>query len=570
MKVPSKNTYALIKEITDYNPVFIAFALILLTISGLLEGISIIAVLPVLSLVMKNNNIDQSQPPNIFEEYMASFLSTIGLEANIVTLLFLIVLGMFLKGVLLFIAQNIMAKAAVNYAAEKREELIYALTKCHWPYFVQKSTGILSAVLTTEANYLSAAYMAVITFYSLVLQVLVYIVIAYFLSWEILFASIFVGGFIIVLLKGVVKSTRKQGRIQVISMQNLNNKLIDGLRILKPLKAMAREERIVPYLKQNVHDLKESNYKSNILTNFVRLSQEPIMTVFLAIGIYWIFTYQSLDMATLLFMVLIYYRMVTRIGVIQSAVQKISGQQDSFWSVLDTIKETKEKAEVSFSNSDDKISFKEKITIKDLSFAYGDNQVLNNINLEIPAKKFVSFIGPSGMGKTTLMELLIGLNMPNSGAIFIDGKNISDLNIKNWRHNIGFVPQEIVLTNDTIYNNVTLYDDKIDQKEVIKALEQAQAWDFIKELPEGLNTMAGEHGARFSGGQRQRISIARALVHNPDVIILDEPTTALDPETEEDICKTLKELSKKRTVIAISHQKRIADYSDTIFKMQDL
>ena len=565
-----KNTVALIKEVTAYNPVFIAFSLVLLTISGLLEGISIIAILPVLGLVVASGGVDQNQNPHIFEQYIESFFSFVGFDVHIISLLLLIVIGMFLKAVLLFLAQNIMAKAAVNYAAEKRKDLINAITRCHWPYFVQKSTGALSSVLTTESNYLSASYMAVVTFYSLILQVLVYVFIVSFLSWKILLASVLVGVFIIILLKGVVKATRKQGNIQVIALQNLNNKLIDGLRILKPLKAMAREDLIVPFLIKSVEEIKESNYRTNVLTNFVRLSHEPIMTVFLAIGIYWIFTYQSLDMASLLFMVLVYYRMVTRIGAMQSAVQKISGQQDSFWSVLDTIEETQDKAEKRESKSEENITFRNSITIKDLNFSYGNNQVLKNINLKIPAKKFVSFIGSSGMGKTTLMELLIGLNNPDSGDILIDGKSISEVSIESWRHNIGFVPQEIVLTNDTIHNNVTLYDDKIDTETVIHALKQAQAWDFIKDLPDGLNTIAGAHGARFSGGQRQRISIARALVNDPNIIILDEPTTALDPKTEEDICKTLKTLSKDRTVIAISHQKRIAEYSDIIFKMENL
>lgn len=570
MTESKKNIFALIKIITAHNPLFIAFSLILLTISGLLEGISIIAILPVLNIVIENDSGGNEQSIGVLENYITSFFSLFNVNPGIISLLLLIVIGMVLKAALLFVAQNMMAKAAVNFAAEKREILINAITKCRWPYFVQKSTGALSAALTTESNYLSSSYMSVITFYSLVLQVLVYVLIASFLSWKILIASLFVGGFIIFLFKSIVKSTRRQGQIQVLAMQNLNNSLLDGLRILKPLKAMAREEQIVPFMNKSICELKESNYKINVLTNFVRLSQEPIMTVFLALGIYWIFTYQSLDMATLLFMVLIYYRMVTRIGVTQSAIQKISGQQDSFWSVFDTINETKDKAEIYNSGATHNIVFKDKITIKNLSFAYGDNQVLDNINLEIPAKKFVSFIGASGMGKTTLMELILGLNVPDNGEIFVDGKNIHHKDIQSWRHQIGFVPQEIVLANDSIYNNVTLYDGKINEQDVIEALKQAQAWDFIRNLPEGLSTIAGEHGARFSGGQRQRISIARALVHNPSVIILDEPTTALDPKTEEDICKTLKELSKSRTVIAISHQKRIADYSDIIFQMQDL
>lgn len=565
-----KNVINLIKAATAHDKKVMGFALILLTLSGLLEGVSIIAILPVLGIALDGggNSGASAFGDSGIQDSVISALNSVGLNADLVTLLSIIVIGIVMKAVLLLWAQSIVGKSAVEYAAQKRNEMLSALMGCRWPYFVQKSTGKISSALTTESNLLAAMYTAVITFYSLVLQLLVYAAIALFISWQMLLGAVFVGAFMILLLKGIVVKSRVEGQIQVDAIKALNDKLIDGLRILKPLKAMARQQQIVPLLEDSIDKLKTSNYRVIWLTNFVRLSQEPIITIFLAIGIFVIVSYASLSMATLLFTVLIYHRMVTRIGLVQSALQKIIAQQDSYWSIAEIIEETKSQQEANLAGKPAPI-FSKAIQVKDIEFQYGDNVILDKVSVSIPAKNFVSFVGPSGAGKTTLMELLLGLNTPAKGELFIDGEPLSEMSLESWRGQIGFVPQEVVLTNDTVFNNVTLYNSDIDEDAVIDALAKAGAWDFIKDLPEGLQTVAGEQGARFSGGQRQRISIARALVHKPALLILDEPTTALDPQTEEAICQTLKDLASDTTVIAISHQKKIAETSDIVFHMEN-
>lgn len=565
-----KNVFNLIKAATSHDKKIMSVALILLTLSGLLEGISIIAILPVLGLALNAEASENSLPfeNNGIQHQILQVFESAGITPALLPLLLVIVVGIALKALLLLWAQAIVGKSAVEYAAKKRTDLLHALMQCRWSYFVQKSTGQISSALTTESNLLAATYMAIIAFYALLLQLVVYAVIAAFVSWQILLGSLVVGAFMIVILKGIVLRSRQQGQIQVDSIKALNEKLIDGLRILKPLKAMAREQQIVPLLEDNIEKLKTSNYRVLILTSIVRLSQEPIITIFLALGIFTIVSYGALDMATLLFTVLIYHRMVTRIGLTQSALQKIVSQQDSYWSVAGIIEEV-EKERESITSGKDSPEFSEQISIENVSFNYDDAVILNNINVILPSKKLIAFVGPSGAGKTTLMELILGLNTPKSGQITIDGVPMHEIDIKSWRKQIGFVPQEVALMNDTILNNITLYNNDIEEQAVIEALKKGDAWGFIKDLPEGLQTNVGEHGARFSGGQRQRISIARAMVNNPNILILDEPTTALDPQTEDAICNTLKKISESTTVIAISHQTKIAETSHILLKMEN-
>src|SRR5690606_21587447 len=152
-----------------------------------------------------------------------------------------------------------------------------------------------------------------------------------------------------------------------------------------------------------------------------------------------------------------------------------------------------------------------------------------------PKGKLTTLIGPSGAGKTTLSDVLLGLVRPRSGQILVDGVPLEELNLEQWRELVGYVPQELFLFHDTVMNNVTLGDPHITPEEVREALEAAGAWSFVEQLPQGMDTVVGERGTLLSGGQRQRISIARALVRKPKLLLLDEVTSALDPATEAEI-----------------------------------
>ena len=177
--------------------------------------------------------------------------------------------------------------------------------------------------------------------------------------------------------------------------------------------------------------------------------------------------------------------------------------------------------------------------------------------------------GPSGSGKTTLIDLLIGLHTAQKGRILIGGKPIETIDIKAWRQSIGYVPQELMLFHDTIHENISLSNPAVSTEAIMAALEQAGARDFIASLPQGLETDVGEMGGRLSGGQRQRIALARALATNPKILILDEVTSALDPETEAEIVNNIASLRGRYTIIAITHRPawtKIADRLYTISK----
>src|SRR5262249_39122341 len=175
--------------------------------------------------------------------------------------------------------------------------------------------------------------------------------------------------------------------------------------------------------------------------------------------------------------------------------------------------------------------------------------------------------GPSGSGKTTIADLIVGLIAPQDGMLLLDDVPLSRVDLARWRAMLGYVPQEALLIHDTVAANVTLGDPKVTAADVDRALRTAGARDFVATLPHGIDTIVGERGLRLSGGQRQRIALARALVRQPSLLILDEATTALDPQTEADICETLRGLRGSLSILAICHQGRLIEVADRVYRV---
>ncbi|MBF0105232.1 MAG: ABC transporter ATP-binding protein [Deltaproteobacteria bacterium] len=216
--------------------------------------------------------------------------------------------------------------------------------------------------------------------------------------------------------------------------------------------------------------------------------------------------------------------------------------------------------------------FKADIQLKDVSFIYPASQkyALHGINLYVNKGELVGFIGSSGAGKSTLVDVILGLLVPSAGHVFVDGEDIHHA-IRNWQDQIGYVPQSIYLTDDTIRRNVAfgLPDDKIDEQAVKKAITAAQLDVFINSLPKGLDTIVGERGVCVSGGQVQRVGIARALYHNPAVLVLDEATSSLDTETERGVMEVVNALQGEKTIMIVAHRLSTVAYCDRLYRLAD-
>lgn len=267
------------------------------------------------------------------------------------------------------------------------------------------------------------------------------------------------------------------------------------------------------------------------------------------------------------------FRILPALGVISSGVNTImmyTAQLGTAHSTLERVKALEKEQKEKVASIEENHKFVRDIQIKELSYQYpnSEEKVLNAVNFTIKKGQSVALIGPSGAGKTTMADLLLGLLKPSEGNIFMDDMDIEQLG-GDWNRIIGYVPQTMYLIDDTIRRNIAFGEETEDDTKIWEALRIAQMEEFVKKLPRGLDTRVGELGVRFSGGQRQRLSIARALYRNPDILVLDEATAALDNETESEVMNAIEKLQGYKTLIIVAHRLSTVRNCDVIYEVKD-
>ena len=344
----------------------------------------------------------------------------------------------------------------------------------------------------------------------------------------------------------------------------------EGLGGIKDVKLLGKESNFIHSYGQHTLNASLVERKQYALSNIPRLWLETVgvlgLTLLVVVALQKTAS-PSEVIPTIGLFAAAAFRILPSANRILNSVQSLR-YADAVISLI--LKEFELKQEASF-KEDEIFKFQQKVELKNVSYAYpnSSNHSLSNISFVIQKGECVGLIGVSGAGKSTLVDLLLGLIHPTSGGVFVDGININE-NIKRWQKLIGYVQQSIFLTDDTLRRNIAfgLNNDEIDDGLVMQAVNAAQLEGFVKDLPEGISTYVGERGVRLSGGQRQRIGIARALYHNPPVLVFDEATSALDNETEYEVMQSIQSLKGTRTMIIIAHRLSTLEHCDKVFKIE--
>ncbi len=260
---------------------------------------------------------------------------------------------------------------------------------------------------------------------------------------------------------------------------------------------------------------------------------------------------------------------------INNQINSIAYFEPFFMGVTDNLQEeiSGEKVDLSFAvDTDEKLPVKDSVELKNITYAYPntDKLIFDHADMTIPIGASVGIVGTSGAGKSTIVDILLGLLEVQEGAVYADGVDTKQ-NYRKWLKNIGYIPQMIFMLDDTIRSNVAfgVPREKIDENRLWEVLREAQLDEFVKALPEGLDTGIGERGIRISGGQRQRIGIARALYHDPEVLVLDEATSALDNDTEKAIMDSINRLHGRKTLIIIAHRLQTIEKCDIVYRVEN-
>lgn len=559
--VATETAPQMLRSFIAADPLRMLTALFFLLGAGLAEGVGLVTLLPVLGLstgVMPDNGISRK---------VFAVFDSVGVAPNLAILLAIVVLGVCLKAALTLIGQRIVSFSAADFATDIRLSMIEGLMAARWSHFVSQPSGAIANAFARDADTAAGAYSGMTSILATAFQVAVFCMLALFASWQVTVVGLGVGVLMISVLQRLVRNARRAGAQQTQQMRTLIVRLTDSLQLIKPLKAMAKEKQLAPILRAEAIAINQAQRKLMSAIAELSVFQEPIFTVFLAVGLFVAVTYFSYPLADLLFMGILFQRIVSRMGALQVQYQKMTSQEAAYWSIRRTLSGMHAVRE-NLNAGGAVPTLDRAIELNSINFSYGDRPILSDVSATLRARELTAIIGPSGAGKTTLVDLVIGLITQQSGAIMIDGVSLQDIDQNRWRSSIGYVPQDFLLLHDTIAANVSLGDAKISTDEIEASLRAADAWGFIEELAEGIQTVVGERGARLSGGQRQRIAVARALVRKPLLLVLDEPTTALDPRTERELCATLKKIAASTTVLAISHQPAIREIADVVYALE--
>ncbi len=544
--------------------------MIALLLAGIAEGIGLSAFLPFLSIAIRNDaginaSGTEQSPPSEFEQIFINILSDLGMSPSIGTLLIIIVAGITLKSVLLLVAQRQVGYTAAQVATDLRLEMLRAILRSKWEFFLHQPIGRLSNSLATEAQRSSESFVNGATVITLLLQAFIYGSFALVVSWKATLISLSAGFTIIFISHFLVRMARKAGKRQTSLLIALLARLTDTLQSVKPLKAMAREHLADNVLADTTSKLNRALRKQVFSAAVLNSAQDVMFALVIVGGMYAALVKFSMPLATVIALAVALGKMLGQLGKVQKQYQKVVLGESAFWSMKSSINEATTAEEHLGSGMQPVLEHS--IKLDNITFTYDQHPVLANASLVIPVGSLTTLIGPSGSGKTTVVDLIIGLLKPQSGSVLLDDTALPKLDLKAWRRMIGYVPQETLLLHDSILHNVTLGDPELSEDDAVQALKSAGAWEFVERMPAGIHSTVGERGTKISGGQRQRIMIARALVHKPALLILDEATSALDPENEAAIGNTMRALRGDLTILAISHQTALVKAADCVYRL---
>ena len=523
----------------------------------LLDVFRLSAIVPIVDRVFTNK-------PIIFTHgKVPAFLEVLLNQLNILTplkvmylLLIIVPIALVIRSVFDFLQSYMMSNVGQKVIRDVRNLIYDKLQSLSLDYFTQKRSGELVSRITNDVRLIDNAVSYALT--DLVyqsFQVISFAILTFWISWKMALISVVVLPLVTIPIIVVGRILRKLSKRSQEKMADINSLLVEtfiGVRIVRAFCAEAREmER---FKKQN-HDYYRIAMKSIKRTLILGIATE-LTGVAMALFIIFYSGRQviegSLSFGTFaLFMaaLLSLIRPFKKLSQVNSIMEQAVAASSRIYEVLDTSPSIKEKP-----GAQEITSFKKSIVFQDVWFRYQDLDILKGIDLEVEKGQMLAIVGPSGIGKTTLVDLIPRFYDPKKGRILIDGIDIRELTLKSLRQQIGIVTQETILFNDTVRANILYGKPDASRQEIEEAARQADALDFIQHLPLAYDTLIGDRGMRLSGGERQRIAIARALLKNPPILILDEATSQLDTESERIVQEALNRLIFGRTVFVIAHR----------------
>ncbi len=541
-------------------PVFIVSTFI----PAVLDSIGITMIVPLLNLVMANAN--QPTDNSNGQEFAYKILSFMNIPINLNNIL-LFISGLFLFKFLVTASNSIFRSYLFAQVLKKtRMKMYHQVMSMEYLKFQQSSTGAYSNLAGVQLNQYLVGFIYLSAFFTVLIAALSYLAFSFFVDFK--FSAIAGGcGLIIaIMLRGLNKKVKQLSHKTTENETKTTSLFIEAIQAFKYLKSTGGFGVFMKKLDHEVEQVKNQTFLSETYRGSFLAAYEPITIILMCFFIFLQVVVMGKALTGMLLSVYLFHRALANIMTTQKDWQYLLNVNGGFSAVSTHLKTSAYAAEKTGNiNPGDTIA---EITFNHVSFGYADQKAIDDFNLKITQNKTIAFVGQSGAGKTTLVDLITLMLKPQSGNIKINGIDANDIDLFAYRSKIGFVTQEVNLFDDTIANNISLWQQH-SEADVKRAIKQAYAEDFIMQLPEQLNTPVGDRGIRLSGGQKQRLSLARELFKNPSLLILDEATSALDSESESFIKETLDSLKGKLTIIMIAHRLSTVREADLIVVMDN-
>ncbi|TFV97209.1 ABC transporter ATP-binding protein [Algoriphagus kandeliae] len=534
------------------------FVLLFLSILvGLMDGFGLSLFIPLIQAAAADDFGYDSAAETLGDfGFLIKSIEPLGIPLSLSLILsFLVILFLF-KGFFKYLEMFYRVLLQIKFVRKIRYELVDGLGKISYESFLKINGGRIQNTMSGEVNKVISAFGFYFNTMQGLVLLLVYIFLAFLSNFQ--FAlMVSIGGYLTSFLFKVLYKKTRIASIEITEISHVfQSLLVQSIHFFKYLKATSYFNDFKSQLKGKINDVEKVQKRIGNYNAILISSREPIV-IFIVVLVIWIQTkLLGASLTSIILSILFFYRALNYLLTVQTSWQGFVGQIGAVEAAKDLIQEFKTNEE-NLTNKPNLIQEKLGLHLKEVFFNYDNSKnILSSINLNIEPNKTYAFVGLSGGGKTSLVNLIIGLLSPKSGFFLVNGKSRGDYNLDSYRRKFGYITQEPVIFNDTIYNNVTFWASKTPEnlKLFWEVLELAHLKSVVLESSLKEDTNLGDNGMLFSGGQKQRISIARELFKRCSILIFDEATSALDSETERIIQKNIESLKGKYTIIVIAHR----------------
>ena len=531
---------------------------------GLLDGLGLAMFIPLLGIASGINANTGDENSDVIN-FIVNLFDSVGVDLNLVNALLFMVVVFSIKGVFYYLRNVYFIKIRVKSVSLLRLNLIKSLNELSYSGFTKLEAGRIQNTMVGELGKVIGALMSFFVYLQHIIMLATYIFLAFIANWQFAILVAIGGSLSNLFYKYINNYTKEKATLLSSKGNSFNAILIQILHNFKYLKATNHYQLFSKKLVNNIHEQEKINLGVGKISSIGESLREPF-TIVIITGVIIVQTsYLGESFSSILLSLLLFYRALGHLVSMQNSWNTFlanSSGIDSFETLLSDFKHYQEPL-----HYQEKIEHIDDISIKNISLSFRGKKAIDNISFSIKKNSSVAFVGESGAGKTTLANIISGLQTPDDGEIIIEGKSLYKTNLNFFRNHLGYITQEAVIFNDSIFNNVTFWQEKSEENEekFRKTIEKVSLSEFLNELPEKENTQLGNNGILISGGQKQRISIARELYKDVELLILDEATSALDTETERHIKNNIDLLQGQTTLIIIAHRLSTIKNVDMIY-----